>query len=121
MLAETLKEIKSQIRKVSAIYDVLVTEWNGELINGKNATYPITVIVSVLLQNMGFDATNCHNYSHENAVKELYSKMGVLKSLNEYTSGEYMTHFAFTEVDFIVSGFEMSEINEYDLEREFFG
>lgn len=109
MKQETLKQIKQELSKVAKIYQKLVINWNGELKHGDNATYPITIIVDVLLHNMAFDGSDCHGYNSSKAISDLYSNLEMLKELNEYTDKCYMTHFAFTEARDIIDGLVMSE------------
>lgn len=113
MKQETLLRIKQEITKLYRMYVILTANWNGN-----NATYPITIIVEVLLQNMAFDGSNCKDYSLQNAIDELYSKFDVLKELNEYNNKGYMTHFPFRECEAIIDGYVMSEedfFTEFDI------
>jgi len=109
MKQETLIQIKQQINKLYNMYVILTANWNGKLLHGNDATYPITIIVEVLLQNMAFDGSNCKDYSLQGAIDELYSKFNVLKELNEYNNKGYMTHFPFMECEAIIDGCVMSE------------
>ena len=109
MKQETLKQIKQELFKVAKIYQKLVTNWNGELKHGDNATYPITIIVEVLLHNMAHDGSDCVGYNASKEEVELYSNLEMIRELNEYNDKCYMTHFAFTEARDIIDGLVMSE------------
>jgi len=109
MNAQTLAAIKREIRKVAKIYDILIEHWNGDLVNGRKATYPITVTAGVIINNMAFDSSDCHGYNHDEAVRKLKADLEVLRKLNEYNEHCYMTHFPFTDIDSIISGLEMTE------------
>jgi hypothetical protein len=109
MKPETLLSIKKDIQKFAKLYEILEHHWNGDLIHGNGATYPETIQVGVLLQNMGFISTNCANYSHEEDEKQLIHLIDVLKAINEYHDKCYMIHYAWNEVDCIYNGSVMSE------------
>jgi len=100
---DKIKAIKAKIRLFYQIYDILVKEWNSELVNGCNATYPETVVCSNLLQNMGFDSSNSQFYDKKSDEKDLQSKFEALKTLNIYNNKCFMTDFAFNEVESIMN------------------
>ena len=112
MKQETLKQIKQELFKVSELYQKLVTNWNGDLKHGNDATYPITIIVEVLLHNMAHDGSDCVGYNASKEEVELYSNLEMIKELNEYTDKCYMIHFAFTEARNIINGLTMLEDEE---------
>ena len=111
MLEKTLEDIKVDLRKLHNIYEVLITEWNGELKHGNDAIYPITVTVGVLLGNMAHQSVNTVGYSHNKDMEKLARSLNTLQKLNEYNNKCYMTHFAYTEAEAIITGHIMSEEN----------
>lgn len=102
MSPKTLKDLKESLKKLYIVYEVLALQWNGVLEFGCNATYPEVVIVSVLLQNMQFDGSDCYGYEHEKDVKDLYNAFETLRALNEYHGRNFMTHFAFNEAHVLI-------------------
>jgi hypothetical protein len=107
-----LKELKQDIRRVSDVYDVIKEEWNKGSVNGRNTTYPIMVVVSVLLHNMAFDSSYAKDYNHEDELEDFFSKLNVLKEVNEYNNKCYITHFAYSEVAMLVQAWEHMDTEE---------
>lgn len=110
MKPETLKAIKADISKFYKLYKHLIVNWNSNLSHGHQATYPETVLISVLLQNMQFDGTGTFGYSHEKECQKIMNIKSLIIKINEYHDKCYMTHYAANEVEFIISGHYMSEI-----------
>jgi hypothetical protein len=106
LTVKALKDLKSNIRKVCDIYESIEKEWNTGATHGCNTTYPIMVVASVLIHNMAFDYNYDGDAAHEDAVKELYSKLEVLKKLNEYNNKCYTTDFPYTEISMLVQAAE---------------
>lgn len=109
MQKNTLKELKKELVNLYRIYKKLVINWNGSLIHGNNSTYPITIIVEVLLNNLCFDSSDSFNYNLDTSISKLYSDLEMLKELNDYNNKGYMTHFPYTECKSIIDGYVMSE------------
>lgn len=105
MKPQTLKAIKAEIRKFLNIYEILSKYWNGEF-----HTYPHTTVICVLLQNMGFDGENTHDYDHYEAERKLYELRELLRQINIYHEC-YMTDYPFKQVDMIIEGHRLSEID----------
>ncbi len=120
MSPKMLKSIKDGIRKFYILYEVLVERWNDNAPHGNGATYPEVVIVSVILQNMQFDGTNCHGYSHEEAVKGIEDGLKHLEAINEYHNKCYMTHYAFNEVDTIITYAAHQEFDDIQEMADFY-
>lgn len=112
MKPETLKQFKQQARKLSNLYEKLEEHWNGELKHGNNATYPVTVLVNVLLKNIAFDGSDCVGYNHEKEVKSVEKQIQILREINEYENKCYMTHYPYSEVSSLYHGLNMFEDDE---------
>src|SRR5690554_3893975 len=98
MSPQTLKEFKTHAKKLSDLYEVLVKEWNGDLKNGNNATYPVTIIISVILRNIVFDSSID---DHDEAVNKVRNSIETLRKINEYENGSYMSHFPYNEISML--------------------
>lgn len=104
MHPKTLLAIKTEIGKFHKLYEKLVDLWNGEAPYDNGATYPVTVLVNVIVHNMAFISTNCHGYNHKKDVEELRKNLEMLRLINEYENKCYMTHYAYNEVNNIYEG-----------------
>ena len=109
MKPETLREFKKRVNEFRKVYDKLVNLWNGNLPNGDNAIFPVTVIVSVMLHNMAHDAIDCEGYDHLKEVNKMVYHLEVLNALNNYEGGCYMTNYAYTELNNLWIGLDMAE------------
>lgn len=109
MKENTLKEFKSRAKNFADLYDHLVELWNGKLKHGNNATYPVTIIICVILRNIAFDGSNCADYSHEKAISDINKNIEALRRINKYEGKVYMTHYAYNEIYSLFSGLLMSE------------
>ena len=109
MKPETLKEFKKRVNEFRKVYDKLVTLWNGELERGNNAIFPSTAIVSVMLQNIAHDSSNCLGYDHQREVNKIVDNLETLNALNNYENGCYMTHYPYTELSRLWTGLDMAE------------
>lgn len=109
MSPKTLKEFKQEIAKFSKLYDKLVTHWNGELVHGNDATFPVTIIVQVLVHNIAFDASDCAGYSHEKAVMKVVENIEMLKEINIYEDKTYMVDYAYKTISCLWDGMFFSE------------
>ena len=109
MKADTLKQFKQRARQFCNLYEELVILWNGSLQNGNNATYPVTVLVEVIVYNIAYDASDCVGYSHEKAVEDVKKNLKALHKINEYEHRCYMTHYPYNELSLLFDGMNMSE------------
>ena len=111
MKPETLKEFKKRVNEFRKVYDKLVALWNGNLQygNNDNATFPATVIVSVMLHNMAHDASDCREYDHQREVSKIIEHLEALNALNNYENGCYMTHYPYTELSNLWIRLDMAE------------
>ena len=109
MKPETLREFKKRVNKFRKVYNKLVALWNGNLQHGNNATFPATVIVSVILRNMAHDASDCRGYDHQREVNKIIEHLEALNALNNYENGCYMTHYPYTELSNLWIGLDMAE------------
>ena len=98
MNATQLKEIKQSAATFYKMYESL-TEYFKQ---------PIVVTISVLLQNLAFDASDCKNYSHEAEVKKVYEILKLLEAIDKYNSW-YLTRLAYEEMDMLIAGTMMGE------------
>lgn len=104
MSPQTLKEFKKEAARFSKLYDKLVTNWNGELLYGNDATFPVTIIVQVLVHNIAFDGSDCVDYDHEKAVMKVVENIETLKEINIYEHKLYMVHYAFDTISCLWDG-----------------
>lgn len=102
MLPQTFEKIKKEISEFSKLYTSLESYWNGDKAHGNGATFPYTSIISVLLSHM---------YFAENEEK-LLKAFTQIENLDNYHDKTPMTHYAFTECGYIISGLQMSELYE---------
>ena len=109
MKPETLREFKNRVNEFRKVYDKLVDLWNGELEHGNNATFPSTVIVSVMLQNIAFDSSDCLGYTHQKEVSKIVEHLEALNALNNYENGCYMTHYPYTKLSSLWTGLDTVE------------
>ena len=109
MKLETLREFKKRVNEFSKVYDKLVALWNGNLQHGNNATFPVTVIVSVMLRNIAHDASDYTGYDHQREVSEIIEQLEALNALDNYENGCYMVHYPYTELSNLWIGLEMAE------------
>lgn len=109
MTPKSLQEFKTHARKFANLYDILIESWNGKLEHGNNATYPVTIVVGVLVSNIAFNGSNCVGYSHEKAVQELESNLKTLEAVNNYENKLYMVNYAYNELYNLYEGLRMSE------------
>jgi hypothetical protein len=109
MTPNTLMKTKQELAKLHRIYEILIEKWNGSTSHGRDAQYPETIIMSVLLQNMAFSGVGTEGYSHNEAVEELKQNLKVMNALNEYHNRGYMTHYVYTEASHIIVGMDMTE------------
>ena len=112
MKPETLASIKRQVRKFHKLYVVLEQMWNDNARHGCKSTYPEAVQVSVILNNIGIDSTNCVGYDHDQEVAKVEKLIDILKQINEYHGYVYMINYAWNEVECIYIGETMSEEDE---------
>ncbi len=98
MTPQQLKSLKQDVKKLYKVYDNLAKYFDN----------PITTTISVLLQNLAFDGSDCQTYSHEKEVEKVNNILSLLRELKDYNSF-YLTEFAYTEVDMIFTGIFMSE------------
>lgn len=109
MKPETLREFKKRVNEFRKVYDKLVDLWNGELEHGNNATFPATVVVSVMLHNMAHDSSDCRGYDHQREVNKIMESLEALRALNNYEKGCYMTHYPYTELNNLWTELDMTE------------
>lgn len=108
MKPETLKEFKQRARKFANLYQILVEHWNDQLGTGCSVSFPVTVLINVLVSNIAFDASDTHNYDHHKAVDEVKDILKVLKAIDEYENS-YMTHYPYMELSLLYEGLCHSE------------
>lgn len=109
MKAKTLKEFKVKVREFEVLYDSLITLWNGKLKNGNNATYPYTVIIGVIIHNIGFDNSDCIGYSHDEEINKIEDNIKVLDQIDIYEDRQQMTHYPYDEIQSLYTGMSISE------------
>lgn len=109
MKPETLKEFKQRARKFANLYQILDNHWNGQLERDCSVSFPVTVLINILVSNIAFDASDTHNYDHHKAVDEVKDILKVLKAIDEYENYIYMTHYPYMELSLLYEGLCHSE------------
>ena len=98
MTIEQLKRIKEGSKEFHKLFESLSQYFDR----------PIATTISVLLQNLAFDGSDCSGYSHEEEVKKVYNILNLLREIDNYNSW-YLTRLAFEEIDMLFMGVLMSE------------
>ena len=101
---KTLKNIKEQLR------ELLIVAKQLEIQFLTSYTTQLTTI-KVLVYNASFDGTNCSNYSHNNAVEELYTIQETLRVIANYEKS-HISSYIYNQLNFIIDGNVMCE--DYD-------
>ena len=99
MKPETLKEIKVRLEKLHKVVRSLSNYWES---------FPMYTMISVLVQNVAYDASDCVNYSHIKEEKKLQTVLALLKQLADYDKS-YFQQWVYDEVSIIIQGETLSE------------
>lgn len=100
MTPKALKEFKEQMRNLNKIVAKIILVWDN----------PQYEVIEVLLQNLGFDSTDCQGYSHEKAVEKCKLIIDSLKEMNNYNfDGHYFIKWIYQEVDNSFVGYSFED------------
>jgi len=95
----TLLSIKKRIREFDGVVRPMAEYFNQ----------PHYMMISVILQNMGF--VSCKNDNEQKEIDKLYLLLARLRSLSEYYN-QYFENWVFNEVDMIIMGETCNEDQE---------
>lgn len=104
MSPKTLKHIKKELSKFYKLVET-ITDYRTD----DNTRSPHYTVLSVLLQNMQADTSDCHGYTHEEAVNKLNHIQALIENLAKYYSNDHTILWVSEEVNTIINGNEMSE------------
>lgn len=114
----TLVLFKKDVRRFAEAYNPV-----AQIFTNHGAYSHELSIVSVLLQNLGFDGSMCAGYSIEQENKKCQELLSTLESLAEYYTNTYAIKWAYDEMSMLWMGYDMSEYDEYieSIHDEVFG
>jgi hypothetical protein len=98
MKPQALKEFKERMRNLNKVLSKIIVVWDN----------PQYEVISVLLQNLGFDATDCQDYSHEKAVVKCENIIEALREMNDF-DGHHLIKWIFEEVESSYMGYSFEE------------
>ena len=94
MNAQTLSQIKKDIRRFHAVIEPIANYWSNYR----------SITLSVLVQNMGLDTSNCVDYDHDKTVDELYTILDLIKGIAKYSDIDHFSNWVYEEIDAIIQG-----------------
>lgn len=94
MTEKDLSEIKTRIRKFHELVIPIIEHWDKVAHN--------FITMSVLVQNAGFDGSECKNYNHNDAEMDLMKVLDILKAMSEYHDQCHVTSYVYNEVNDII-------------------
>lgn len=86
--AEEIKKIKDNVRAFYPIVEAVCRMWES----------PQNTMLSVIVQNIQFDGSDCSGYSIKSADSDLDVKLNVLRLLSEYNRNEYLPQWIYDEI-----------------------
>jgi hypothetical protein len=98
MKPQALKEFKERMRNLNKVLSKIIIVWDN----------PQYEVISVLLQNLGFDATDCQDYSHERAVETCENIIKALEEMRNF-DGHHVIKWIFDEVDNSYMGYSFED------------
>lgn len=83
-----MKEFKTKVRAFLKVMRALTSVWDN----------PKHIIIEVLIQNLGFDASDCANYNEQKEALEVDSIIKALEELSTYDDSCYLSKYVYQEV-----------------------
>jgi hypothetical protein len=88
MKTQVLKQFKERVRNLNKVLSKIIVVWDN----------PQYEVISVLLQNLGFDSTECVGYSNKKDVERCEDIIKALREIKDF-DGHHLIKWIFTEVD----------------------
>ena len=83
-----MKEFKTRVREFHKVMRALTSVWDN----------PKYQVLEVLVQNLGFDGSDCVGYSVEKELKRVDSILKTLEEIYSYNDNCYLTKYVYREV-----------------------
>lgn len=93
MTQRQITEFKKRVREFYKVIEPIAEYWGQ----------PHQITLSVLVQNLGFDSSDCMGYSLEEANKKVNTILKLIKSISEYQNSHF-ENWVFQEIDIIYTG-----------------
>lgn len=94
MTPRTVKLIKEDMKRFLPIIEGIANYFTSQ---------PSYKLLEVLIQNIAFDGSVCHGYSHEQEVKKILEIEKLILSIKDY-SNSYVETYIYNELSFSILG-----------------
>lgn len=83
-----MKKFKTKVRAFHKVVKALTSVWDS----------PKYITIEVLIQNLGFDASDCSNYDEKRESLEVDNIIKALEVLSTYEDSCYLSKYVYQEV-----------------------